>query len=455
MRRQSRAVGVVALVLVLVLAVVVAPSVPALASSGTQDRVNPCVGTITEQPDAATLLSVQGARGGSKTAALLLGIQPDGEFLGVHNDSANGRWWVYDVDRLANGNLLMSTTEPAITIVEEVDPETGEHVSERRFPDVLDAHDVDLINGNELLVNDMSYDGDDRVFVYNLTTESVVWEYRFADHPDQFPHEQGGEFGEDWTHNNDVEKIGDGVYMVSVRNFDQVVAIERDSKEVRWTLGEYGNHSILNEQHNPDHIEGPNGTSTVVVADSRNDRVVEYAMEDGEWNRTWVLRGGGLNEPRDADRLPNGNTLVVDRRGHRLVEVTPRGEVVWELYAPWQPYDAERLGTGDESTQPTMRQHGTTGIHTMTGSAGVNEARTEACYEYLASWDGSTRLVPADAPPPNAVATPDGGAGTGGTDDGALGTPPSRLPGGPMLVAGLMALVAVLGLAGLALRRMG
>jgi len=450
MRRQSRAVGVAALVLVLVLAVVVAPSVPALASSGTQDRVNPCVGTITEQPDAATLLSVQGARGGSKTAALLLGIQPDGEFLGVHNDSANGRWWAYDVDRLANGNLLMSTTEPGITVIEEVDPETGEHVSERRFTDVLDAHDVDLINGNELLVNDMSDDGDDRVFVYNLTTESVVWEYRFADHPDQFPHEQGGEFGEDWTHNNDVEKIGDGVYMVSVRNFDQVVAIERDSKEVRWTLGEYGNHSILNEQHNPDHIEGPDGTSTVVVADSRNDRVVEYAMEDGEWNRTWVLRGGGLNEPRDADRLPNGNTLVADRHGQRFLEVTPTGEVVWEFYGPWQPYDVERYRLGDESGGPTSAEMNVTGSFEMTGSAGFSEAEIEACSEFLNAQGVGEGLVGPD----ESVIGPVTGNGTVtasppdvSTDGSAIGTADSGLSrtvvlaaAGIVVVAGLLLL---------------
>jgi hypothetical protein len=52
--------------------------------------------------------------------------------------------------------------------------------------------------------------------------------------------------------------------------------------------------------------------------------------------------------PRDADRLPNGNTLVADTNAHRVVELDEQGEVVWSIdfYAP---YDVERLGTGDES----------------------------------------------------------------------------------------------------------
>ena len=366
------------------------------AADATQSSPNPCVGTVTDQPQRTTLLSIQGARGGGKTVGMLVGIRPNGEVIGIYNGTAKGRWWLYDVDPVANGNLLLSTTEPGISLVEEIDPTTGEQRSERRFETVLDSHDADRINDDELLMNDMSRDGEDRFFVYNRTREEVVWEYRFADHPEAFPRDGGGEYGEDWTHNNDVEQIEPGVFMVSVRNFDQVVAIDRETKEVRWKLGEDDNHDVLYEQHNPDYVEGENGTPTVLVADSLNDRVVEYAREDGEWTRTWVLEGGGLDEPRDADRLPNGNTLVTDRRGDRLLEVTPTGEVVWEFYAPWQPYDAERMGTGDESSGPTAREMGVTGTHEMTGSEGVDVDRTESCYDYLTNWSGGSQLIPED-----------------------------------------------------------
>lgn len=410
--------------------------------SASQSGANACTGTITDRPNGTTLLSIQGARGSEKTDAMLVGIRPNGEVIGVSNGDARDRWWYYDVDPLANGNVLLSTTEPGISVVDEIDPTTGEQVSERRFPDVLDSHDADLINEDELLVNDMSQNGDDRIFVYNLSSDEIVWEYRFADHPDAFPHDGGGEYGEDWTHNNDVEQIRPGVFMVSVRNFDQVVAIERETKEIRWTLGEDDNHSILFEQHNPDYLRGENGTPTVLVADSRNDRVIEYARDNGSWTQQWVLRGGGLNEPRDADRLPNGNTLVSDRRGHRLLEVTPTGAVVWEFYAPWQPYDAERLGTGDESSGPTARQSGATGVHEMTGSSGVNESRTEACYAFLTSWSGGAQLIPNEQQPTQST-TEETQSQTQQTGDSAMGPPPSRFPSSAVIGGFVVALLGV------------
>ncbi|MFC7140007.1 aryl-sulfate sulfotransferase [Halosimplex aquaticum] len=406
-----------------------------------QGNLNPCIGTMGEQPDQPTMFTIQGARGSDKTVAMLASVQPDGEVTGIYNGTAKDRWWVYDIDPLGNGNLLLSSTEPGISIVEELDPETGESISARRFEDIHDSHDADLINGDELLMNDMSKEGEDRVVVYNLTQDEIVWEYRFANHPELFPSDGGGNYSEDWTHNNDVEQIDDGVFMVSVRNFDQVIAINRSTKELEWTLGEDNEYDILNEQHNPDYIESENGTATLLVADSLNDRVVEYARTDGGWEQTWVARGGGLDEPRDADRLPNGNTLIADRRGDRIVEITPESEVVWEFYAPWQPYDVERMGTGDESTGPTMRDVGTTGTYEVNGSADFATTDVEACYDYLTSVT-SQRLVAGQA------ATTDTNQQTAGntTEIAALGATDDD--GGHSVVfilAAVVGLVVILG----------
>ncbi|MFC7142052.1 aryl-sulfate sulfotransferase [Halosimplex aquaticum] len=439
-----------------------AAGLAAAAETALQDSPNPCVGTIERTPDRTTLFSIQGAHGGEKTSAMVVGARPDGSVVGVHNDTAAGRWWSYDVDVLPNGNILQPTTQSRHTVIEEIDPATGEHVSERHFRDTLDTHDVDLINGDELLVNDMSQDGEDRVFVYNLTREEVVWEYYFANYSEHYPESGGGEFGGDWTHNNDVEQIGDGTFMVSVRNFDKVVAIDRETKDVEWTLGADDNTTILHEQHNPDFIESEDGNATVLVADSLNDRVVEYEREGDSWNRTWVARGGGLDEPRDADRLPNGNTLIADRRAHRIVEVTPEGDVVWEMYSPYQPYDAERVGTGDESSRPTMADAAATGSVQVTGSADFDAADVEACYDFLTSVE-RTQLIPDDeldavteSSATDGGNETDGGNGTdgesdsdtesGGNGDSVLGTPTTGSgpsPVGPVLaLAGVAALFA-------------
>ncbi|UIO99688.1 aryl-sulfate sulfotransferase [Halobaculum sp. CBA1158] len=393
------------LALAAVLALVVAGVAPAVATTGANaggatgpfaqsDGLNPCVGTVEEEPDASTLVSIQGARGGGKTVAMLVGVGPDGSIHGVHNDTADGRWWSYDVDPLPNGELLMATTEPGISVIERIDPATGETTETIRLENVEDAHDVDYLGDGEFVTVDKG-DERNRVVVFDDSGE-IVWQWRFDEHTDRFPRDGGGPYGDDWTHVNDVDPIGNDTFLVSVRNFDQVIAVDRDTKEVKWTLGEDDEYDVLNEQHNPDYIEGENGTATVLVADSENDRVAEYARtDDGGWERTWTLSGGGLHEPRDADRLPNGNTLVTDRRGHRVVEVTPRGEVVWEFYTPWQPYDAERVGTDPGSEGPTMRQVGATGDQSMTGSAGYDTARIEECYAHLTGVD-RTRLVPDD-----------------------------------------------------------
>lgn len=53
----------------------------------------------------------------------------------------------------------------------------------------------------------------------------------------------------------------------------------------------------------------------------------------------WEYRGDenggkGLKWCRDANRLPNGNTLIVDSSNHKIIEVTPEKEVVWEMDIP-------------------------------------------------------------------------------------------------------------------------
>jgi hypothetical protein len=387
--------------------------------AGVGQQENPCTGTVTDHPDSTTLFTIQGARGSNKTTTMLVSVAPDGT-VGVYDVSADNRRWAYDVEPLANGNLLLSTTRPGVSYVDEVDPYSGERVGAVRFGDVFDSHDADLINGDEIVINDMSQEGDDGLVVYNLTRREVVWEYRFANHTDDFPKTGGGEYGGDWTHNNDVDVVDDGVFMVSVRNFDQVVAINRSTKEIEWRLGEDDNHSILNEQHNPDYIHSEDGNDAVLVADSQHDRVVEYERTDDGWNRTWVLEGGVLNDPRDADRLPNGNTLIADRYGDRIIEVTPEGDIVWEFYAPWQPYDAERVGTGDGSTEPTMKAAGHAGVHQLNGTSRPDKAAREDCYTYLLDVE-RTQLLPDDEQVAPAVGSDSAGDGGDGTDSDAGG----------------------------------
>jgi hypothetical protein len=402
------------LALVLVASLTSTAGVGMAATATPTPSSNPCVGTVTDEPDSRTLVSIQGAQltedAYLKRPALLASFASDGEFVWTRNASAQGRWWAYDVDPLPNGNLLFVTTEDRATLVGELDPTENEYVWLERFdgapndtenPLVTDAHDVDKA-GDELVIADKG-EGHERLLVYNRTRDEVAWEWRFENHTDRFPKRGGGPEG-DWTHLNDVDRVNvsqsDAVdaegewFMASVRNFDTVAFVNRSSKEVEVTLGGDGNHDVLRRQHNPDHMWGPNGEHTVLVADSLNDRVVEYEYDGSEWERVWSVTG--FDEPRDADRLPNGNTLITDRMGHRVVEVTPTGEIVWEVYTPYEPYDAER--GAPSSNGPTMREHGIEGRYVATGAAEFAEEDVEACSDALFSFAPSKLdVVAADA----------------------------------------------------------
>lgn len=165
-----------------------------------------------------------------------------------------------------------------------------------------------------------------------------------------YPRSGGGAYPNDWTHLNDVEQIPDGRVMASLRNQDQVVFIHPETGlQPNWTLGAENNHSILYEQHNPDYIPPSRGGPAVIVADSHNNRLVEYHRINNSWRQTWQWTDTEMAWPRDADRLPNGNTLIVDSHGGRVLEVNQSGVIVWKIDGARSIYDAERLGTGDES----------------------------------------------------------------------------------------------------------
>lgn len=231
------------------------------------------------------------------------------------------------------------------------------------------VHDVDFVNDTHLVVAEISHP--DGVYVVNVSADEVVWRWNASERYD--PEADGGEYPGDWTHMNDVEYLHDrGLVMASPRNMDSVIFVRPGEGVVEnLTLGSDGDHRTLYEAHNPDFVPSERGGPAVVVADSENDRIVEYERRDGAWERSWLWRDGRVQWPRDADRLPNGNTLVTDTHADRVVEVAPNGSVVWQLRFPG-PYEAERLGTGDESAGgPSANAAGLESRRAETGPVGA------------------------------------------------------------------------------------
>lgn len=233
-----------------------------------------------------------------------------------------------------------------------------------------EIHDVEPLPGGRFAVADM-----DRERLLIVEDGEIVWQWNASSFYEAPPDPTR----RDWLHVNDVDRIGDGRFLLSIRNANQLLVLQRrgDDAEVVEVINRdrggddasctegprlydadgdgdvrCGDPSVFKEQHNPQWL----GDGAVLVADSDNDRAVELHRRGDRWVPVWVLTGANgrsFQWPRDADRLPNGNTLVADSRGRRVVEVTQSGEVV-SSYSTGNGivYEADRLPYGEPVGAP-------------------------------------------------------------------------------------------------------
>ncbi|WMT08983.1 aryl-sulfate sulfotransferase [Natrinema thermotolerans] len=359
-------------VLLLASAVVVASAASGGLSTGSADAVPEA------PPTENHTVVTESGRAGTITA-----YAPDGEVVYYNNS----RTKYFDVDPVEGDPLTVEYTatdtihtagptcgDPpcARNVIERANLTTGEvEVVYERYDYAENAgewHDADRIDENHVVVADIIAD---QVFVVDTETEIVEWLW---DAQSAFDLESGHSFPNDWAHINDVEYVEDGRMagriMVSVRNQDQVVFLDRDEGLLEdWTLGSENEYDILHEQHNPDYIPEHRGGPAIVVADSENGRVQEFQRENGAWTRTWQWEDDRMQWPRDADRLPNGNTLITDTHGNRVLEVNESGAIVWQVESTLA-YDAERLETGAESAGGHSAR--SLGLESRTAAGGGN-----------------------------------------------------------------------------------
>ena len=86
----------------------------------------------------------------------------------------------------------------------------------------------------------------------------------------------------------------------------------------------------------------PNPTSPDGVSNAKRDfsRVLEFDPVTLEIKWQYPAPGPGMGRLYSAfvcsaQRLPNGNTLITEGNGGRIIEVTKEGEIVWEYVSPY------------------------------------------------------------------------------------------------------------------------
>jgi hypothetical protein len=302
----------------------------------------------------------------------------------------------FDVTPLANGTVLATFTENDVddcgpydapcarTGYRIVDPDGSRVHAEWSMPvrthTNSEVHDAEPLPGGGVLVADM-----DRERVLIVENGSVVWSWNASTRYDA----PADPTRTDWLHINDVDRIGEGRFLVSVRNANQILILQRGEGVVE-VINEdpdggdriRGDPAILHRQHNPQWL----GDGAVLVADSENHRVVElHRRADGSWTPAWVLTGAegvAFDWPRDADRLPDGTTLITDTRNARVVVVDEEGRLLARHRFDYRtlPYETD-VATGEPvggpryGVAPTTATPGSPGATATPDSPQVDQPR--------------------------------------------------------------------------------
>lgn len=284
----------------------------------------------------------------------------DGEVGGIH-----------DFEVLEDTNILYIKTEGRPTILEYPDqtlyigPKQGAHhsISELPWGNLLYVTAEVVETGGW-----MGTIQSDNIEEFNPDTGEVVWEWKSHEHIDPDTcycpvciHTQW-EKGRDWTHGNTVHFYEEqSAVLYNPRNLDTLYMISYPDGEILWSCGRCGGfgQGIFSHVHDPYFL--PNGN--ILMFDNGNhrqpqqwSRALEIAIDPVEQEAyvVWEYRETpDFFAPTmcDANRLPNGNTLITDTWRGRILEVNPAAEKVWEativnqlfLDAPYMMYKAERI----------------------------------------------------------------------------------------------------------------
>jgi len=222
----------------------------------------------------------------------------------------------HDGLRLRNGNVLLMCSTPL--------PDEIVHKVKGGRPGT--EYDNGKMNGDYLV---------------EMTTKGeVVWEWRTWEHMDPADYEITAvqDNRDEWTHANGFFEMADGNILLSFRNVSTVIMINRSTGEVYWRLGApplSGQHApyilanghILLFDNGPHRLDETFPFSRVLEIDPANQSIVWKFQEPIPSN---------FFSPRisNAQRLPNGNTLINEGVFGRFFEVTAAGDTVWEYVNP-------------------------------------------------------------------------------------------------------------------------
>ena len=141
----------------------------------------------------------------------------------------------------------------------------------------------------------------------------------------------------DIFHTNSIQVLGVGGathILLSIRSIHTIAILDLDTGEIVWALdGPWykqhearfiGDNMLLFDNLGLSKALGSSGQSRVMEIDVRTHQLVWSYTAPG-----FFTHGAGAQQ-----RLPNGNTLIVESIKGRMIEVTHEGRTVWEYVNP-------------------------------------------------------------------------------------------------------------------------
>ena len=272
----------------------------------------------------------------------------------------------YDVERLSGGNTLI--TEYGNHTVIEVTPLTkkviyGTGTSGSGANQLNCPVDAERLSGGSTLIADSK---NHRVIEVD-SAKNIVWQYGNG---------APGDGINQLKYPMDVEWLANGNTLITDEHNCRIIELRASDYDpaktdngftaasIVWQYGTTGvSGSGPNELNYPKDADRLDNGNTL-IADYRNHRVIE--VTPGK-NVFWQYGTGShdepgsgpneLNNPTDAERLPNGNTLIADNSNHRVIEITPAKKIIGQYGTSEvagsgenelnRPADAERLPNGN------------------------------------------------------------------------------------------------------------
>jgi len=204
----------------------------------------------------------------------------------------------------------------------------------------------------------------------------LAWSWNAFDHLEVDPDTLG--LLSEWTHLNsfDEDPQRDVLYANSW-NLDRVFQIDRDSGDILWEFGPGGDFAADLDAEYP-WFEGAHsveylGDDRLLLYDNGAhgrgfSRLVEYVLDTDAMSAdlVWQYPDGAVEDEwynyswGDVDPLPNGNRLMVAGNApqgydhSRIAEVTPDGELVWQLW--WFMDEDEAVGSFHAQRIPALAE---------------------------------------------------------------------------------------------------